>query len=289
MTLPIMTALPGERRGYVDGPDGQLHYRSFGEGPSVLLIHQAPWSSLQFRHVLPRIAAAGFQAIAIDLPAHGMSDPPKQPGIECYAENVAALLTALGAEPAIVLGHRGGGLVAGRFAAEHPSLTRALILDNAPLYTEEERAARIGKFPDNQNIAPDGSHITDRWAWVREKGDPDWSDETVHISVITYFLHGPWKEHGHSVIPLYDFRGDLPRIACQALVIASRTDPIYPWGRQIAEMRPDWTYAELPGGPGMVLDRADEWCALVMPFLGQFIECDSTFVEGSLPGIDANP
>lgn len=275
MTLPIMTALPGERRGYIDGPDGQLHYRSCGEGVPVLLVHQAPWSSLQFRHVLPRIADAGFRAIAVDLPAHGMSDPPEEPGIERYAENLAALLEALGAGPAIVLGHRGGGLAAGRLAAEYPELVKGLILDNAPFYTEAERAARIGKFPDNQAIAPDGSHITDRWAWVRERGDADWSDETVHISVITYFLHGPWKEHGHSIIPLYDFRADVPRIACPALVVASRTDPIFPWGRQIAEARPDWAYAELAGGPGMVLDRPDQWCELVLPHIGQFAEADS--------------
>ncbi|WP_170304697.1 alpha/beta fold hydrolase [Croceicoccus estronivorus] len=263
MILPIMTALPGERRGYVDGPEGQLHYRSFGEGVPVLLIHQAPWSSLQFRHALPRIADAGFRAIAVDLPGHGMSDPPRQPSIECYADCLAALLRELNATPAIVIGHRGGGLVAGRLAAEEPELVKFLILDNAPLYTVADRQARIGKFPDRQDIAPDGSHITDRWAWVREKGDPDWSDETVHISVITYFLHGPWKEHGHGVIPLYDFERDVPRISCPGMVIASRTDPVFPFVRKLAEHRQDWAYAELPGGPGMVLDRIDEWWAAV--------------------------
>ena len=267
MSLPIMTALPHERRGYLDGPEGQLHYRSMGEGPAVLLIHQAPWSSLQFRHALPLFAQAGFRAIAVDLPGHGMSDPPAQPGIECYAESVAALLRVLDVSPAIVLGHRGGGLVAGRLAAEYSELVRALVLDDAPLYSPEEREARIGKFPDRQDIAPDGSHITDRWAWVREKGDPDWSDETVHISVVTYFLHGPWKEHGHSVIPLYDFERDVPRISCPALVIASETDPVFPYTRKLSQARPDWASATLPGGPGMVLDRTGEWWEVVEDFL----------------------
>lgn len=267
MTLPILTALPGERRGYVDGPDGQLHYRSHGEGPTVLLVHQAPWASIQYRHVLPRIAAAGFRAIAIDLPGHGMSDPPAAPGIETYADSLAALLRALDAGPAIVLGHRGGGLAAGRLAAERPELVRALILDNAPCFTAEERAARIGRFGDRQDIAPDGSHLTDRWAWVRRVGDPDWSDETVHVSVVTYFTHGPWKEHGHSAIPLYDFEADVPRIAAPTLVVASRTDPVFDSGTRLLNTRPDWEYSELPGGPGMVLDRPDEWCAVVLPFL----------------------
>lgn len=267
MTLPILTALPDERRGYVDVPEGQLHYRSHGEGPPVLLVHQAPWASIQFRHVLPKIAAAGFTAIAVDLPGHGMSSPPVRPGIDVYAESLSALLTGLKLGPVLVIGHRGGAMAAGRLAADHSDLVAGLVLDNAPFYTAEERAARIGRFPDRQDIAPDGSHLTDRWAWVRRVGDPDWSDETVHVSVVTYFMHGPWKEHGHSVIPLHNFQADVPRISCPALIIASRTDPLFEFGARMHAVRPDWNYAELPGGPGMVLDRADEWCVPVLSFL----------------------
>jgi len=269
MSLPILTALPGERRGYVDGPDGQIHYRSHGEGPLVLLVHQAPWASIQYRHVLPKIAAEGLHAVAIDLPGHGMSDPPAAPSIEGYAESLAALLDGLALGPAVVVGHRGGGLAAARLAAEHPGRVRGLVLDNAPFLSADERAARIGRFPDRQEIAPDGSHLTDRWAWVRRVGDPQWSDETVHISVLTYFAHGPWKEQGHAAIPNHDPAPDVARIAVPTLVVASRTDPLFESGRRLLSARSDWEYAELPGGPGMVLDRPDEWCAVVLPFLAR--------------------
>ena len=267
MTLPILTALPGERRGYVDGPNGQIHYRSHGEGPPVLLVHQAPWASIQFRHALPRIAAAGFRAIAIDLPGHGMSDPPSRPAISVYAAALEALLRSLGLSQAIVVGHRGGALAAGRLAAMHPGLAAGLILDNAPFFSAEERAARVGRFPDRQDIAPDGSHLTDRWTWVRRVGDPDWSDETVHIATLTYFMHGPWKEHGHSAIPEHDFHPDVAQIRCPTLIVPSRTDPIFDSGRRLQAARPDWEYAELPGGPGMVLDRIEEWIAPVIGFI----------------------
>lgn len=267
MTLPILTALPGERRGYIDGPDGQLHYSSFGEGAPVVLVHQAPWASIQFRHVLPMIAETGYHAIAIDLPAHGMSDPPARPGIDVYAAAIGTLIEQLRLGPAIVIGHRGGGLAAGHLAAERPELFAALVLDNVPYLRAEERAARVGRFPDNQLIAPDGSHFTDRWAWVRRVGDPDWSDETVHIAVVTYFANGPWKEHGHAIIPLHDFERDVPRIPCPTMIIASRTDPLFVSGGRLRAARPDWRYAELPGGPGMVLDRPAEWIVPVREFL----------------------
>ncbi|MBX3594359.1 alpha/beta hydrolase [Sphingomonas sp.] len=269
MTLPILTALPGERRGYLDGPCGQIHYRSHGDGPVVLLVHQAPWASIQFRHVLPAIAALGRRAIAIDLPGHGMSDPPAQPGIGIYAEALAAAIAQLSPAPAVVIGHRGGGLVAGHLAAERPELVAGLVLDNAPFLSSAARAARAGRFPDDQSIAADGSHLTDRWAWVRRVGDPDWSDETVHISVLTYFMHGPWKEHGHSVIPLHDFEADVPRITCPTLILASRTDPLFDSGARLHGVRSDWGYAELPGGPGMVLDRPAEWLVPIRDFLAE--------------------
>lgn len=267
MTLPILTALPGERRGYVDGPDGQLHYRSFGEGAPVVLVHQAPWASIQFRRVLPMIAQAGYRAIALDLPAHGMSDPPARPGIDVYAAAIGALIEQLQIGPSVVIGHRGGGLAAGHLAATRPALVAGLVLDNAPLLSAAEREARVGRFADNQEIAPDGSHLTDRWGWVRRVGDPDWSDETVQIAVVTYFAHGPWKEHGHSVIPLHDFERDVPRITCPTMIVASRTDPLFESGARLHVARPDWRYAELPGGPGMVLDRPTEWIVPVREFL----------------------
>ncbi len=275
MTLPILTALPGERRGYVDGREGQIHYRRMGAGPPVVLVHQAPWASIQFRHVLPTIAALGYDAIAIDLPGHGMSDPPTEPGIPVYARALAALTDGLGLGPAIFIGHRGGGLAAGNLAAERPERVAGLILDNAPLRTAQERTASLGRFPDDQAIAPDGSHFGQRWAWVRRFGDPDWSDETVHISVITYFAHGPWKEQGHSAIPRHDFEADVPRILAPTLILASRTDPLFESGARLARARPDWEYAELPGGPGMVLDRPAEWIVPVQEFLNRIVPAEA--------------
>jgi hypothetical protein len=38
-------------------------------------------------------------------------------------------------------------------------------------------------------------------------------------------------------------------------------------GRQLVERRPGWDYAELPGGAGMVFERAPEWAAPILSFL----------------------
>ncbi|MEI9992533.1 MAG: alpha/beta hydrolase [Rhizomicrobium sp.] len=267
MTLPIFGALPGETRGYVATRHGQIHYRKHGEGTPVLLIHQAPWSSIQYRHALPLLAAAGYCAIAPDLPSHGMSDPTEAPSIELYADAMAAFLDGLGIGQAAVVGHHGGALVAGRLAARHGGKVRGIVLDNAPLYTAEQRAERLKRFSDPQILERDGHHFTDRWALVRRIGDPQWSDETVHLSLVAYFANGPWKEQSHWAAANYDFAPDVAKIACPALVIASRTDPVYPSGVALLALQPAWSYAELPGGAGMVFDRVGEWCVPVLEFL----------------------
>lgn len=276
MTLPATGALAGELRGYVPFGSRQLHYRVMGQGPAVVLLHQAPWASIQFRRLMPLIAAAGFRVIVPDLPGHGMSDPIDEPRIEGFAAILPPLLATLGETRALLLGQHGGALVAGRMAAEYPEKVVALALDNAPFYTAERRAERAAFIDESQVIAADGSHFTDRWALVRRIADADWSDETVHVSVLTYFANGPTREHGHHAVVHYDFGADLPRISCPTLVVSGRKDSVYSSGRAIVALRPDWEYAEMPGGAGMLLDRPDEWCATFLPFLrDHFLEVET--------------
>lgn len=271
MTLPRMGPLPGETRGYAPFQAGQVHYRLLGEGPPVVLIHQAPWASIQYRRVMPLLAAAGYRVIVPDLPGHGMSEALDAPSVEEFAAILPGLLDALGIETAAVIGQHGGALVAARMAAEYPGRVAALAMDNAPLYSVERRAERAAMIDESQTTKPDGSHLTDRWSLVRRIADPDWSDETVHISVLTYFANGPSREHGHLAAAAYAFEADLGRIGCPTLVIGGRTDPVFPSARALIERRPDWNYAELPGGAGMIVDRPQEWCATIFPFLNSYL------------------
>lgn len=266
--LPMFGALPGERRGYVDAGGGQVHYREMGTGPAVLLCHQAPWAAIQFHRVMPLLAAAGYRAIAPDLPGHGLSDPLDPPSVAGFAAIVPPLLDALGEARAALIGHHGGALVAGHAAAAYPDRAAVLILDNAPLYSDEERAERRAK-PGTAlpALAPDGGHFTDRWALARRFGDPGWSDATVHLSVLTYFANGPSTEHAHLAAPAHDFAADLPRIACPTLVLAGRGDPLHHMAERLIARRPEWACAELPGGASMTIDRAEEWMVPVRDFL----------------------
>jgi pimeloyl-ACP methyl ester carboxylesterase len=107
----------------------RLHVVEEGEGPLVLLVHGFPESWYSWRHQLPALAAAGYRAVAIDVRGYGRSSAP--PAIEDYrmlrhvADNVA-LVGALGAEQAVVIGHDWGAPIAWNSALLRPDIFRAV-------------------------------------------------------------------------------------------------------------------------------------------------------------------
>src|SRR4051812_46477980 len=107
-----------------------LAYREAGpaDGPCALLVHGFPESSWMWRPLLPALGAAGWRAIAPDLPAFGDS-PPERPGT--WTRQVAALerfRAGLGLGEVALVVHDWGGLIGLRWACEHPDAIRGLVL-----------------------------------------------------------------------------------------------------------------------------------------------------------------
>src|SRR5512147_2264507 len=99
MTSPV-------RRGYVDVPFGQVHYRVAGYGPPVVLLHDSPRSSAMHEELISALADE-FTAIAIDTPGYGRSSPlpaEPRPEIPDYAAALGAALDALGIGRCVVYG-----------------------------------------------------------------------------------------------------------------------------------------------------------------------------------------
>lgn len=97
----------------------------------LLLVHGFAGSKEDFAHYLPRLAATGWHAVVPDLRGHG--DSAKPPDESAYslailADDVKALLDALGWEKATMLGHSMGGMVLQLFALAHPGRVTALVL-----------------------------------------------------------------------------------------------------------------------------------------------------------------
>ena len=74
------------KKAYVNLPEGQVHYLTAGEGPALLLFHQAPMSSEEWLEVIPALSEH-FTVFAPDMMGHGQSDDP---GHEYEMEDFAA-------------------------------------------------------------------------------------------------------------------------------------------------------------------------------------------------------
>jgi len=106
----------------------RLRYVDLGEGTPLVLVHGTGGAWQSWLLNLEALAER-HRVIAVDLPGFGRSDAlPPAPGMSAYAASIAALLDQLGLRRVSILGHSLGGVVAMRFALEHPERTASLIL-----------------------------------------------------------------------------------------------------------------------------------------------------------------
>ena len=113
-----------------------VRYVDAGEGPVVLLLHGLADSLISWYCNIDFLADAGYRVIALDLPGFGKSDKPSHleydPG--SAADFVYDFCQELGIEKLSLVGNSAGGLIAGLFALEHPTVVEKLVLvDSAGL------------------------------------------------------------------------------------------------------------------------------------------------------------
>ena len=105
-----------------------INYDVQGEGETLLLIPYTSADHACYAFQLPAYAEY-FSCVAIDLPGSGESDTPPGPySTECYADQVAAFLGAIGIEQAHVAGVSLGAAIAMHLGARHPGRVRSLSL-----------------------------------------------------------------------------------------------------------------------------------------------------------------
>jgi pimeloyl-ACP methyl ester carboxylesterase len=115
--------------------------------PSIILLHGLSASRLTYgavvRHLIEtRVDSGAARVINVDLPGHGESTRADSYDAPSYAEDIAALIEKVGVQPAVVIGHSLGGVVAMSLAVSRPELVRGLFLEDPPLFEgDPERRA----------------------------------------------------------------------------------------------------------------------------------------------------
>jgi esterase len=108
----------------------RLYYEERGNGPPILCIHGAGGTALAWADAVDKLARLG-RVIAYDRRGCARSERPQpyeRTSVGEHADDAAALLDALAAVPAIVVGRSYGGTVATDLALRYPDRVRALVL-----------------------------------------------------------------------------------------------------------------------------------------------------------------
>lgn len=132
------------------GLDLAVHVRTLGSGPAVVLLHGLLGSG-RFWGSDYDVLAAGHRLLTPDLVGFGSSPRPQTASYSTseHATALADTLDELGvAEPAVVVAHSLGVLVALALAREHPGRVRVIVGFGPPLFadasTAQLRLRRIG-------------------------------------------------------------------------------------------------------------------------------------------------
>jgi pimeloyl-ACP methyl ester carboxylesterase len=118
---------------FVDANGLRQHVVIGGTGPALLLVHGWPETWYAWRLLMPTLAK-DFTVIAVDQRGIGLTDKP-QDGYDTgtIANDLVALMGALGHERFAVVGHDTGMPIAYALAADHPERVDRLVVAEAPL------------------------------------------------------------------------------------------------------------------------------------------------------------
>jgi pimeloyl-ACP methyl ester carboxylesterase len=118
---------------YVDTGELRLHAVTGGDGPPLLLVHGWPQTWYAWRMLMPNLAR-DFSVVAVDQRGIGLSDKP-QDGYDSatLANDLVALMEALGHRRFALYGTDVGMPIAYALAADHRDRVDRLVVSEAPL------------------------------------------------------------------------------------------------------------------------------------------------------------
>lgn len=260
------------RRGYADGPFGQIHFQELGSGRPIVLLHQAPMTSGQFDNVYEPLARRGFRAIGIDMPGFGQSDPTDfVPTVTDYAQVVPPVLDALGIRRAAILGHHTGALAATEAAITFPERIDALIVNGPLIVSPEEREhffANLHVWERGFSARPEAGHMTELFSIRDRFAAGSVSPDRISDYVVQALSgRGPFW-YGHHAAYTYQQDERLPLVSQRTLLLSNTGDMIAPHVERARAVRSDFHVTMLEGGGIDIVDQQPEaWADAVAAFL----------------------
>ncbi len=158
----------GIQRAYVRSGTQNVHYRTTGSGPAVVMLHDSPRSSRLHTQTM-RALANHFTVYALDTPGYGNSDPlpKKQLAISDFAIALHDTIQSLGLDGAPIYATHTSAKIALEYAANLASHTH-LILDGLSIPKSPTSSAFIDAYMRPFQKDDAGGFIANEWTHIRD-------------------------------------------------------------------------------------------------------------------------
>ncbi|WP_266170516.1 alpha/beta fold hydrolase [Dyella subtropica] len=175
-----------------------IHVRVGGKGPTVVLLHGFGDTGDMWAPLAANLAS-DHTVVVPDLRGMGLSSHPES-GYDkkTQAADIRAVLTRLGVDHAVIVGHDIGTMVAYAYAARYPHKTDRLIVMDAPVpgiapWDQIVRSPQLWHFdfggPDMERLVAGRERIyLDRF-WNEFAGDPGKVDEGTRQHYAELYAH----------------------------------------------------------------------------------------------------
>lgn len=230
------------RRRFADVSFGQVHYRTAGTGPLLVMLHASPGSSKQLEALIGRFAAT-HTVIAPDTPGFGDSDAlvNQAPTIADYAVALAEFLDALKIARADVYGSHTGASIGAELAILQPSRVRRLIQDGAGVFDADEAREYLENYAHPFTPDLDGAYLMRAFMFCRDqflffpwyarnrakRRDAGLAPAmALHLWVVEVLKAATTYPLGYRAAFAYPARERLPLVTQPTLCMAAEDDPL---------------------------------------------------------------
>lgn len=229
-------------RHYVQVGDRQVHYRSCGSGPAVVMLHDSPRSSRLHLATMQALGAR-FTVFALDTAGYGNSQPLglAKCSIADFAVSLGEALTALGLAHAPLYATHTSAKIALAHAVRTPTAP-LLVLDGLSIPEQLASSDFIAAYMRPFELDDAGAYLAAEWSRTRDmlRYFP-WFDATPARRIamaapspewmadygIDLFSAGPHYADAYAAAMRYDPAADLRALRVPTIVAARSDDVLY--------------------------------------------------------------